>query len=403
MARLLLVVLAAGLAATASAQGVVLDGRRCATPEPTVAETLESVRVVEAFEARAQDPLAPALRAGAAPVTVPLAVHVITGEGGRGDVSDERIRTQLDTLNAAFAPVGLRFALALVERVENPAWYADLRLGSAQEGDMMRQLARDPARTLNLYTASLALDYLGWASLPDAASETDPLQGVVVLNETVPGGTAVPFDRGHTTTHEVGHWAGLLHTFQGGCSEPNDGVADTPQERSGASGCPVGRDSCPLDNGADPITNYMDYSDDLCMTGFTAGQGARARALVAEYRPTLWAGGFGLATVPRGAFDEAFVGLTTAAELRVTNATAAPFTVTGVTGEDILENVLTVGIFQFQTVQGAERGRGITGGESLDGVGFHLIGLLVGKAVALEIEGEPGGGVGVGNEPVVVA
>ena len=80
----------------------------------------------------------------------------------------------------------------------------------------------------------------------------------------------------------------LLHTFQGGCDEPGDDVADTPPEASASYGCPIGRDSCPQ-AGADPITNFMDYSDDACMDGFTPLQNARMRALTATYRPSLGA------------------------------------------------------------------------------------------------------------------
>jgi hypothetical protein len=68
---------------------------------------------------------------------------------------------------------------------------------------------------------------------------------------------------------------------------PGDEVDDTPFEASPAYGCPVGRNTCPAP-GDDPVHNYMDYTDDACLTEFTSGQVARAHEIVPVYRPSLF-------------------------------------------------------------------------------------------------------------------
>ena len=49
-------------------------------------------------------------------------------------------------------------------------------------------------------------------------------------------------------------------------------------------GCPTGASSC---GSLDPIHNYMDYTDDLCMTEFTGEQTRRVRCTLQFYRPDL--------------------------------------------------------------------------------------------------------------------
>ncbi len=85
-------------------------------------------------------------------------------------------------------------------------------------------------------------------------------------------GTGVADSR--TLTHEVGHYLGLRHTFDRGCS-PGDGISDTPPVAAANSGtCNPNTNSCHNDSPdlPDMIENYMDYTDDGCQNAFTNGQ-----------------------------------------------------------------------------------------------------------------------------------
>jgi hypothetical protein len=142
---------------------------------------------------------------------------------------------------------------------------------------MKRALRRGDKTTLNIYSTSGG-GYLGWAYLPTDIDESNLwLDGVVIMDQSMDGGNQAPYDQGDTATHEVGHWLGLFHTFDGGCKGSGDLVDDTEPERSAAYGCPVGRNTCKGqdDTGDDPIFNFMDYTDDACMNQFTEGQAFR--------------------------------------------------------------------------------------------------------------------------------
>ena len=222
----------------------------------------------------------PATAVNAAPanltVTVPVWFHVISN-GSTGNVTDAIVTAQIAQLNAGFGgseggpDTGFSFVLAGTTRTSNATWYASK--GGAEKA-FKQALKVGGDNTLNVYSTSGG-SYLGWAYLPSITTSSQAyLDGVVIDWRTMPGAStayANQYDEGDTLIHEVGHWLNLEHTFYGGCKVNGDFVADTPPQKSASSGCPVGRDSC-AGGGIDPIHNYMDYSDDDCITEFTAGQ-----------------------------------------------------------------------------------------------------------------------------------
>jgi hypothetical protein len=247
--------------------------------------SLKQQRAIEARTSRILKAKGTSLASAAlASATVPVYVHVMASASGAGNVSDTRIAQQITVLNNTFAGgessaaanTGFSFTLAGVDRYFNTQWHQDK--SSATYRKATRQ---GGANALNIWLVDFK--YLGIATFPWDYSRNPGVDGIRVHFDSLPGGSIANYNLGETATHEAGHWFGLYHTFQGGCTATNDEVSDTPAQSSSTNGCPEGRDSCSL-AGLDPIHNYMDYSYDSCYNQFTPGQSARASQIWSAYR-----------------------------------------------------------------------------------------------------------------------
>lgn len=236
------------------------------------------------------------------PVVVKVHVHVISGKTVRGP-RKARVARQLDLLNAAYdgaqsvdnTVTGFSFRQVSFERVRKPGWHR-ARMEGRADHRMRRALHRGGVAALNVYILAPRPargqghgTLLGWSSLPFQARQAVSQDGISLHYDALPGGRFTGYNEGDTLVHEAGHWLGLLHTFEGGCSLENDLVADTPAQADPSYGCPEGADTCAIDGPGrpDPIHNFMDYSIDPCMDQFTPGQVDLMQRSWTEYRTRL--------------------------------------------------------------------------------------------------------------------
>ena len=266
-------------------------------PGATVADPNTIPNAAAAAAAAALDSARATAVLPAGSVTIKTVFHVISEKpltAAERTRREKMIAAQMQVLNNAYSGRGaaaisgdspFRFSYhpSATTWTVNKAW-STMVPDSKAEVAAKRALHVGSAATLNLYVGNIGGGLLGWATFPRAYYQPLYMDGVVMLDESMPGGNTGIYSEGDTATHEVGHWLGLLHTFQGGCTGPGDHVSDTPAEQSPAFNCPTGRDSCAAQPGRDPIHNFMDYTQDSCMNRFTPGQVARMSHAWAAFR-----------------------------------------------------------------------------------------------------------------------
>ncbi|MEJ7588024.1 MAG: M43 family zinc metalloprotease [Ferruginibacter sp.] len=257
-------------------------------------------------------------------IIVPVVFHIINED--LSAIPDQAILDALQELNDAFSKRGkyagskgvdtkIRFCLAKKDPdggntsgITRTKSFFSNSLNPLIEDDRLKNLIQwDPARYVNIwYIASMEMEGLaeffcgrwvrspisGYATMPPGG---DPLDGIVVSAF------------GNLVIHEMGHYLGLYHTFEGRncanneCTTDGDRVCDTPPDYSAGNSvsCNDPENSCNTDslsnqsngnfpnNVPDPIANFMDYGNEACQNEFTQGQADRMHAAIQTQRSGL--------------------------------------------------------------------------------------------------------------------
>ena len=210
---------------------------------------------------------------------IPVVFHVIH-KWGVENISQQQIQDAIRVLNEDFRkksgtnggsstdPLAVdmeyEFRLAQYDPNGNPTSGVN-RLYSP-----LTDNARDNAKSLSIWDAKKYLNVwivntiqnttgdpnsivLGYAQFPFMLNTNGSTDGVVLRADQAGVIEIGKADQaGRTLTHEIGHWVGLYHPFQGGCvgntsascASQGDQVCDTPPVSTSTSGCPTSRNSC---------------------------------------------------------------------------------------------------------------------------------------------------------------
>ncbi|GAB0136994.1 hypothetical protein EsDP_00005277 [Epichloe bromicola] len=215
--------------------------------------------------------------AALANINVPVYAHVVSRSNNE-HLKDEDVRAMITGISKDYDNMGFQFALKSVDYT----LYADWSSGQ-NEMAMKKKLRKGGYRTLKLYyvnslpsSSSLqttGLCYYPYPTNDGKGSDTLTRDGCTIRRDLL--------NNGQTTTHKVGHWLGLLHAFEGGCTGGGDQIADTPACET-TRGCDENTDTCPEFPEKDDVHNFMFYG--TCRTRFIVGQAKRAHRQYNLYR-----------------------------------------------------------------------------------------------------------------------
>jgi len=223
-------------------------------------------------------------------IKIPVLYHVNDQNPTNFDVM---LEDNIDVLNTSFAGSNFTFELFGINHFDNNNW-DNITIPSGSEPsafiDMKNELSKYPEYILNVYVTGIT-NAAGYATFPWDYSESNSLHGIVIDPGYITNGGETNFDSGEVLTHEVGHYLGVYHTFQGGCNGDGDKVDDTPYHLEPATAadyfCSTTRNSCTSKPGNDPQNNFMNYVTTDCMTEFTDGQIERMETITNEHKPSL--------------------------------------------------------------------------------------------------------------------
>ena len=251
------------------------------------------------------------------PYIIPVVVHIIH-DGGAENIPDAQILAAIDHLNDGFTAQGyfaqqgatvntqIQFCMAKrdpdgnattgITRNQSPLTNMVMETQDIQTKNINRW---NPKEYVNIWVVkeissqSLGSGVAGYANFPNAHG--GPQDGM--LCEAKFFGTSPAEDA--VLIHEMGHYFGLYHTFEGGCSNNDctvegDRVCDTPPDQATHTACNY--NSCSTDVAAgspfltdvnDFTEDFMDYSPFSCYHFFTAGQALRMQGAVETARASL--------------------------------------------------------------------------------------------------------------------